>query len=149
MGSTFSCLFTHIIFSTKHRERLIAPESAERLYAYMGGIIREERCVLLAAGGIPDHVHLLVSLHPTVAVANLLRVLKTNSSSWAHDTLGFAEFGWQDGYGAFSVSKSAVDQVRAYIANQEEHHRRKTFEEEFIEFLDRHGVEYDPKYVFD
>ena len=148
MAATYSCLLVHIIFSTKQREALIRSDLAADLYSYMGGIARSKRCVLLAAGGMPDHVHLLVSLHPTVAVAAIVRDIKANSSSWVRER-GVREFAWQDGYGPFSVSKSNLETVRAYVNSQEEHHRTKTFQEEYVEFLERHGVEYDRRYVFD
>src|SRR5262245_44322871 len=105
----------------------------------MGGIARNEKCVLLAAGGVPDHVHLLVSLSKEIAVADVLRLIKTNSSKWIHETFpAMASFAWQAGYGAFSVSYSNTDAVKRYIANQAEHHRVKTFQEEFVMFLKRH-----------
>ena len=149
MGSTFANLLTHFIFSTKNRGGLIPSDRSERLHAYMGGIIRNVECVLLAAGGTANHVHLLVSRHPTVSESVLMREVKTNSSRWFRQTCETRDFAWQDGFGAFSVSKSSAEAVRQYIANQEEHHRSRSFEEEFTEFLERHGVEYDPRYVLD
>lgn len=116
---------------------------------YLGGITRDLPGRLLAAGGMPDHVHLLVGLHPSIAVADALRQIKTGSSKWIHETLADQRgFGWQDGYGAFAVSLSQMDAVRQYIARQEDHHRRQTFEAEFIEFLERHGISYDPRYLW-
>ena len=114
----------------------------------MGGIFRAEKCVLLAAGGMPDHVHLLASLSREITVADLVRSVKANSSRWLHD-LGRTDIWWQAGYGAFAVSYSNIPIVRAYIATQAEHHRRMTFQEEFIEFLTRHELPYDERYVWD
>jgi REP element-mobilizing transposase RayT len=115
---------------------------------YIAGIIENEKGSLLAAGGTQDHVHLLVGLHPEKAVADVLRVVKTNSSRWVHENFpDQAKFGWQSGYEAFSVSRSNLDGVRRYIENQEEHHRKLSFEEEFKQFLDRHGIAHDPRYV--
>ena len=114
----------------------------------MGGICRKENGQLFAAGGTADHVHLLASIHPSVSVSDMLRKVKASSSKWIHET--FPEhkgFAWQEGYGAFSVSQSNVEQVRRYIEQQEEHHRHISFDEEFIEFLERHGLPYDERYV--
>lgn len=150
MGQTFTCLYNHIIFSTKHRKRLITPDLRPRLYDYMGGIIKHERCKLIAAGGMPDHVHLVVSLRATTCVAGLLRLVKTNSSGWVHDTfVEHAAFGWQTGYAAFSVSQSNLEEVVRYVEGQEEHHRKLTFEEEYVAFLKRHHLEYDEAELWD
>ena len=116
----------------------------------MGGIIKGENGDLLAAGGTDDHVHLLLSLHPQTSVADAMRLVKTNSSKWIHgDFPDKAKFAWQPGYGAFSVSKSHVDNVTQYIANQEEHHKRLSFQDEFIEFLKRHEIEFDARYLWE
>jgi len=149
MTSTYANQLMHIVFSTKNREALISTELADRLYSFMGGIARNRRCILLAAGGMPDHVHLLVSLHPTMASAALIRDVKANSSRWLRQEIGVRTFRWQDGYGIFSVSQSNIDSVRAYIASQASHHNRKSYMDEFIRLLDRNDIKYDPKYVFD
>jgi putative transposase len=120
------------------------------LYAYMGGTLKEKDCVLSAAGGMPDHVHLLVSLHRDVSVAEAVRTVKANSSRWIHQTYsGLPGFAWQEGYGAFNVSYSNIDAVKGYLANQEEHHRTRTFQEEYVAFLKKHRIPYDERYVFD
>ena len=149
MPQSFTCLHHHIIFSTKNRLPQITPDLKTRLYAYLGGIIANRECTLLAAGGIADHIHLLVAIQPQVALSNLLRDIKSNSSKWIHDT--FPEhraFAWQDGYSAFAVSFSNIEQVRKYLAIQEEHHQRRTFQEELIDFLRRHEIPYDDRYIW-
>jgi REP element-mobilizing transposase RayT len=150
MPQSFAALYCHIVISTKNREPVITPELQPRLYAYIGGTLRESNNVLLAAGGIADHVHLLVSLSREASVAVTVREVKANSSRWIHET--FAEqhsFAWQTGYGAFSVSCSQLEVVKTYLANQERHHRRKSFQQEFISFLRRHGLEYDERYIWE
>jgi putative transposase len=150
MPQSLAALYCHIVFSTKNREPYIDSDLQERLYEYIGGVIRERNSVLVAAGGIADHVHLLVSMSRELAVAPAVRDIKANSSRWVHET--FPDrlfFAWQAGYGAFSVSVSCLDQVKAYIANQAEHHRKRTFQEEYRELLRLAGVEFDERYVWD
>jgi putative transposase len=150
MAHTFANLLTHVIFSTKDRIGFIDADLGPSLYPYMGGIIREINGTALAINGPQDHVHLLVSLPANVAISDAMRVLKTNSSRWVHEQWpqrrGFA---WQTGYGVFSVSQSNADQVCAYIANQEEHHRHVSFQEEFLAFLKRHGIAFDERYIWE
>ena len=150
MPSSYISAHYHLIFSTKHRKPTLAPAVAPRMYDYLGGIVRGLDGVLLAAGGMPDHVHLLVGLGTTRALSDVMRDLKANSSKWVHDT--FPEmgwFGWQTGYGAFVVSYSLLDAVKEYIAGQETHHRTQTFQEEFVLFLHRHRLEFDERYLWD
>ncbi|HKP72275.1 MAG TPA: IS200/IS605 family transposase [Pyrinomonadaceae bacterium] len=142
MPHTFTNLLTHVIFSTKDRAPLITADLKPQLHAYMGGIVRELRGKALIVNGTADHVHLLVSISPSLSLADVMRVLKTNSSRWAHEAKR-ARFGWQSGYGAFSVSQSNVQGVLEYIAHQEEHHRKLTFQEEYVMFLQKHGISYD------
>ncbi len=150
MGHTFSDVLIHAVFSTKHRRPAITPEIEARMHAYIGGILRAERCSLLAIGGMPDHLHLLVLLHPGVAIAGAMRVVKSRSSGWVHQTFADSpDFDWQDGYGAFSVSQSQRASVARYIERQAEHHRSRDFREEVLELLRRHRVEFDERYVFD
>ncbi len=150
MSHSHTCLLHHFICGVKRRQRLILPTVRPRLDEYIGGILRAESCALLAAGGMPDHSHWFVRLHPSKAPADLMRIVKSNSTGWLKETFPeTAVFAWQTGYGGFSVSRSGADAVMAYIASQEEHHRTMTFEEEYIAFLDRHGVEYDPRDLFD
>jgi REP element-mobilizing transposase RayT len=149
MPQSFASLHCHIVFSTKGRRPLISPEFQPRLFEYIGGIVRNHAGALVAAGGIPDHVHLLVSMGRTVAVADMVRLIKSNSSTWVNEDIGDRDFHWQDGYGAFAVSYSNVDQVKHYLANQEDHHRVRTFQDEFREILRRHGLTWDERYVWD
>ena len=121
---------------------LIDSEMQPRLHSYMGGILRELKVTPLIVNGIADHVHLLVGLTPAASVSDTMRILKTNSSRWMHETYG-KPFAWQSGYGAFSVSQSNLDAVREYIARQAEHHRRMSFKEEFVSLLRRHNIEFD------
>ena len=150
MPQSFGSIQMHVVFSTQSREPLIIPEIAQRLYEYIGGTLRGNKCSLLAAGGVPDHVHLLVSMSRELSVADLVRLMKSNSSRWIHDTFSKLHgFAWQAGYGAFSVSQSDVERVQKYILNQEAHHKRKTFQDEFRKFLKAYEVEYDERYVWD
>ena len=150
MPQSFVCMNCHIIFSTKKREPLIMPDAAPRLHEYIAGTIRQTGCKLLAAGGMPDHVHLLVSLGKQKALADAVRDIKANSSRWIHETFDkLRGFAWQTGYGGFAVSYSNTEDVKRYIANQREHHRVRTFKEEFLAFLERHHVEYDERYIWD
>jgi REP element-mobilizing transposase RayT len=150
MPQSYVSLHCHLVFSTKNREPLIRTDWAPRLYQYIGGIVRGQGGCLIAAGGMADHVHLLASLGKTNAVADLVRDVKSNSSRWVHETLAnLRGFAWQTGYGAFAVSYSKIDEVKRYIAGQEEHHRVRSFKEEFVAFLERHGIEYDERYVWE
>ena len=150
MPQSFGSLHFHVVFSTKSRQPWIEAELQSRLYQYLGGILRAEKSVLLAAGGMPDHVHLLVSLSRELSIAETVRLVKANSSKWIHRL--FAErqqFAWQAGYGAFSVSFSNLPEVKDYIARQPEHHRVRTFQDEFRDFLRKHELEWDERYVWD
>ncbi|MCH8251663.1 MAG: IS200/IS605 family transposase [Planctomycetes bacterium] len=150
MGHTFTKLVYHCIFSTKGRRAFINETIRERLYSYIRGILERSEAHPLAIGGVAGHVHLLIEIAPTVSVANMMRLVKTNSSKWVHETFPMhREFAWQSGYGAFSVSSSAVPDVIRYIDNQAEHHRSRRFEDEFVEFLRRHGLDCDERYVWD
>ncbi len=148
LASTLTNLVAHIVFSTKNREQLISPEFQGELYAYIGGIVRSENGKLLAIGGMPDHLHLLVMYRPSHALADIVRVLKSSSSKWINDR-GFSDspFAWQNGYGAFSVSESKIEVLKAYINKQTEHHNRKSFGEELTELLILHNIKYDPQYL--
>ncbi len=147
MPSTHLSLHYHLVFSTKERRAIIAPDWRERLHAYMGGILKDMDAVPQGIGGVADHVHLLVGLKATHCLADVMRDLKRGSSEWVHDTIRDRAFAWQEGYGAFTVSATVRDEVRLYIARQEEQHRTRTFREEYLEFLRRGGVEFDERFV--
>jgi REP element-mobilizing transposase RayT len=150
MPQSFAAVYVHIVFSTKHRTPAIRSDWSERLYQYIGGIVANGRGELLAVGGMPDHVHLLVSLGRDWSLANLLREAKAGSSKWVHDHFpNDVEFSWQNGYGAFSVSKSNLPAVKQYIADQEKHHLTMSFQDELRELLRRHGIEWDERYIWD
>ncbi len=146
MPNSFTANFVHCVFSTKNRRDLIIPEIQPRLYAYFGGIARNLRFDLLGAGGTTNHVHLLIALPPTLRLAEAIQKLKANSSRWMREQ-GIA-FEWQEGYGGFSVSPSQLPTVEAYIRNQEEHHRKRSFEEEFQMLLQKSGVTFDREKLF-
>jgi putative transposase len=147
---TYSQLLFHVVFSTKGRSPWIDADVAERLYSYIGGIVRAERGVLYAVGGVEDHVHLYLRWRPDGSVSDLMRTVKSRSSKWLHDTYPqLATFAWQEGYSVFSVSKSQEHAVIAYIARQAEHHANEDFKSELMRLLRAHAVEVDERYVFD
>jgi putative transposase len=148
MSSTHLSLHYHIVFGTKHQRPLIAVEWRPRLHAYLGGAAKTLDIVPEAIGGVADHVHLLLGMRATHRLADVMCDVKRTSSAWVHDTIGEKDFEWQDGYGAFTVSVSLLETVRNYIAHQEEHHHKKTFQEEYVELLKRSGVEYDERYLW-
>jgi REP element-mobilizing transposase RayT len=150
MRQSFASLHCHLVFSTNHRENLIDAELQMRLFEYLGGMARGLKSVLLAAGGMPDHVHLLVSTSREMSVSDLLRELKAESSKWIHRTFpARSQFAWQAGYGAFAVSFSQLDAVKQYIGNQPEHHRVKSLQEEFLSLLKKYHLEFDERYLWD
>ena len=146
MPHSFASLLVHIIFSTKDRASDLSPELATRLFPYMAGIVRERKGVPLIINGPADHVHLLLYVAATESISDLMRVVKTNSSRWVHEQFPeHKRFGWQAGCGAFTVSGSRASDVTDYIAAQQEHHRRVSFQEEFLTFLRKHGMVYDER----
>jgi REP element-mobilizing transposase RayT len=146
---SFTCLHYHVVFSTKDRALSITAEIRERLWEYLGGIVRGAGGIPIQIGGTDDHVHLLVTLRQEPAIADFMRELKAGSSAWVHDTFpAAADFRWQTGYGAFTVSHSAVPSVKEYIAGQEEHHTKMSFPDEFRTMLIKHGIVFDERYVW-
>lgn len=140
----------HCVFSTKERRPLITSELQTRLFPYIGGIARKNKMNLIAAGGVEDHVHLLISLSKTLDIAHAMQLIKGGSSKWVHDEFPeHRSLEWQEGYGAFSIGIGEVERTVKYINDQAEHHKSKDFKTEFISFLDRHLIEYDESYVFD
>ncbi len=148
--STFTNLLFHIIYSTKYRKPTIRRNWQDDLYGYIGGIVRDQKGTLLKIGGVEDHVHLLAKLSPTLAISDVLRRIKSNSSKWINERPDvIRKFEWQSGYAAFSVSESQLPSVVGYIGNQAEHHRKRTFEEEFLAILKKHHINFDMQYVFE
>ena len=141
--------YFHCVFSTKERRRLITPVLRERLWPFLGGIARQNEMKAIEIGGVEDHVHILLSLPSTMAISKTLQLIKGGSSKWVHET--FPEhrlFAWQEEYGAFSVSMSQLDKTIEYIKGQVEHHRKMTFQEEFLALLKKHRIEYDERYLW-
>jgi putative transposase len=149
MSHSYVSNLMHCTFSTKDRYPAIDSELESRLWPYLGGIAKENRMKALAIGGTADHVHALLSLPGMMSFAKAVQLIKGGSSKWIHDTFpNQKKFAWQEGYGAFSVSASQAPKTMAYITKQKEHHREKSFDEEFLELLKKHGIEFDPRYVF-
>ncbi len=149
MSHTYANILIHALFSTKDRQRWLIPEIREEAFSYLGGTINELGGQSLLVNGPLDHVHMLFVQPRTLSIASIMEKVKAHSSSWVKDRWpNRRHFGWQTGYAAFSVSKSHVEDVERYIRNQEEHHRKVSFQEEVIAFLKKQGVEYDPRYVF-
>jgi putative transposase len=141
--------YFHAVFSTKERRPVIPPQLAERLWPYLGGIARENGFTAIQVGGVEDHIHALLALPATITIAKAVQLMKGGSSKWIHDTFPeHAAFAWQEKYGAFSTSVSQTETVIAYIKNQEEHHRKVSFKEEFIALLRKNRIEFDERYLW-
>jgi putative transposase len=150
MPGTYSQLLYHIVFSTKHRDPWITPDLQERLYPFIGGIVRDEKGTLYAINGVEDHVHLYLRWRTDRTLADLMMNVKARSSKWVHETFpDLRRFAWQEGYGAFTVSKSQESAVKSYIAGQREHHAKEDFKTEFLRMLRLHEIEFEEQYVFD
>ena len=149
MSQSLSQLYTHIVFHTKHNQDLIHADVENELYAYFGGILKENKSVPIAINGIANHVHILCIMSKNIALADLLEELKRNSSRWIK-TKGkaYLDFAWQGGYGGFSVSQSKVDVVKRYIENQKDHHKTETVKEEYVRFLKEYGIDYKDEYLW-
>jgi len=146
----FTSILYHCVWSTKGREPLLSLEIQTRLWPYIGGAARANKMVALAVGGVEDHVHVLLSLPTTFSVSKAIQLLKGNSSKWLHEEFpALRPMSWQEGYAAFTIGISGVPETKNYIANQTEHHRKKTFQEEFRSFLDKHGLPYDEAELWD
>jgi len=149
MANTYTSLHYHVVFSTKNREPWIDHEIEARVWSYLAGIALEQGMKPLRIGGMPDHVHVLLAIPARTSVSSAVQRLKGPSSKWFHQTFPKTRgFAWQDGYGAFTVGKSQIQDVDAYIASQREHHSKKTFQEEFLAMLKRYEIDYDPKFVW-
>lgn len=150
MSQSLAQIFIHIIFSTKGRRALISKSFSKDLYNYMTGISRNLNCPVHEIGGVEDHIHILVSLSRTLTISQLIEEIKKSSSKWVKSKdPAYWDFAWQAGYGAFSVSQSGCDEVRRYIRNQESHHAKISFQDEFIYYLKKYQIDYDEKYIWD
>jgi len=146
MANTYTSLHYHVLFSTKNREPWLLPSIEQRIWKFIGGIARTHKMTALQVGGVEDHIHALVTAPPTIAPFQIAQFLKGESSKWIHEEFStLRNFAWQDGYGAFTVSKSDIPRVIKYIQNQREHHRNQTFQEEYLEFLRENNIEYDER----
>ena len=149
MAQTLVSLMVHVVFSTKNREPLITLDIEPELFAYIGGILKNKESRLIDAGGTADHVHLLISQSKNKALSSLMKDVKKDSSSWVKTKeKGLRNFHWQDGYGGFSIGKSDIPGLKQYLASQKEHHRKRSFQEELIQFLNEYGIEYDERYLW-
>jgi len=145
---SYTNLIYHIVFSTKECRETLVAERIARICKYAAGIIRNHEGVPLAVNGVADHLHIAAIVSPKIALSQFVGTIKSNCSKWIHSTFSdMQDFGWQDGYSAFTVSASVRDSVVSYIRNQESHHHKMSFQDELIQLLDRHGIEYDPKYI--
>ncbi len=150
MANTYTQIYIQIVFTVKGRQNLILKENREELHKFITGIVNNRNQKLLAVFAMPDHIHLLVSISPSISISDLVRDIKAGSSKFINEKGWInGKFSWQEGYGAFSYSRSSVDAVVKYILNQEEHHKKKTFKEEYLDFLQRFEIRYDPQYLFD
>ncbi len=150
VADTFTQLYIHVVFAVKGRESLINTEWKDKLYRYISGIIANQNQKLYIINGMPDHVHLLISMKPDKTLSDLVREIKEHSTKYINGQgLVIGKFQWQNGFGAFSVSQSGVDRVIDYIKGQEEHHSKRTFREEYLELLEKFKIEFQEKYIFE
>jgi REP element-mobilizing transposase RayT len=147
MPDTFSNLSVHVVFSTEDRIPLMTKRVRKRVFPYIGGVIKGLGGTVIAIGGMPDHTHLVARLPTNMCVADFVRKVKANSSKWVNERATDMKFGWQRGYGAFSISQSVVSSVAQYVRNQERHHRSRSFEDELKMLLARHGIDFDERYL--
>ena len=149
MANTYTQIYIHVVFAVQERASLISPEWKEELFKYITGIFTNQGIKLIAIGGIKDHIHILFALDPKIALSDLIRDVKANSSKFINERAFVrGKFYWQEGFGAFSYSRSQIDTVAKYVLNQEIHHANKSFKDEFVGLLDRYEVKYDDRYLF-
>src|SRR6056297_3425838 len=150
MANTYTQINIHAIFSVKGRENIIPKKYNEELFKYISGVLNNNKQYSLAVNGYRDHVHLFFEMHPTTCLADIIRIVKANSSKWFNENSWIkGKFAWQEGYGAFSHSRSQRNDVIKYIKNQEEHHRKRTFKEEYLDLLEKFKIDFDDNYVFE
>lgn len=147
MANTYTQIYLHVIFSVKNRASLILPELEDELYAYICGACKNRNHTVMAIGGISDHVHLLISMHPSEGISTLVQAIKAQSSKWMHEKNALPCFAWQAGYAAFSYSKSMLPQVIKYISNQKEHHKQQNFDDEMLSIAVKSGMDFNPEYL--
>ena len=149
MANTYTQIYIHVVFAVQGRQNLLKEENKEELHKYITGIIRNKKQKLIAINSVPDHVHIFIGMKPSIALSDLVRDIKNNSSTFINNKRWVrGKFSWQEGFGAFSYGHSQIDMVVKYIQNQEKHHDKKTFKEEYLEILKKFNVEYDEKYIF-
>lgn len=149
MANTYTSLYYHFIFSTKNREPWITTDIEDRVWAYSGGVARAHKMTALQVGGVEDHIHAVIMAPPTQGPSQIAQYLKGDSSKWIHEEFRKLRlFEWQDGYGGFTVSKSQLPDVIHYVKNQRAHHKKKTFQQEYLELLEKHGVDHDERYLW-
>ena len=149
MPNTYTQIYIQFIFAVENRISLISTKWEEELRKYITGIVQKKNHKMIAINGMPDHLHIFVGLHPTQSVSDLMKAVKGDSSEWINNNkLVKGKFRWQEGYGAFSYGRSQIDRVYKYIMDQKKHHEKKTFIDEYMELLEKFGVDYDPRYVF-
>lgn len=149
MANTYSQIYVHIVFAVKGRVSLIPTESKVDIHKYITGIVKNKECKMFVINSMPDHLHTLIGLNPKVSISDLVRDIKSNSTAFIKQKIGIPSFAWQEGYGAFSYSRSQRQNVIQYIEEQEKHHQKKTFREEYMEFLKAFDIPYDERCVFD
>ena len=150
MAQSLAQIFVHVVFSTKYRENIVVAEDLSELFAYIGGTLNKIGCPTIIVGGVSNHVHVLCSLNKNLSVAKLIERVKRSSNLWLRKKKNiYLRFEWQGGYAAFSVSRGRIDNVVNYIRNQAEHHKKRTYEEELLWFLEETGLDYNPDYLFD
>jgi len=150
MANTYTQIYVQIVFAVQGRQNLIAEKNRDKLEKYICGIVSNKKSKPLAIYCNPDHTHILIGLHPSVSISDMARDIKANSSKWINENRWvMGKFNWQEGFGAFTYSKSQIDAVAKYILNQHEHHRKKSFREEYLDFLEKFNIDYDEKYLFE
>ncbi len=150
MPNTYTQIYIQIVFAVKGRQNLIAQQNREELHKYITGIVQNREQKMLSIFAMPDHIHMLVGLKPNITISDLVRDIKAGSSKFINESKWInSKFNWQEGFGAFSYSKSQIDNVCKYILNQEEHHKKQTFKEEYLDFLNKFEIEFDEKYLFE
>ena len=150
MANTYHQVFVHIVFSVKNRKNMIPGEKKEELHKYINGVITGKNCKLIIVNSMPDHIHILAGLSPTISISDLVKAIKISTNKFINDNKWTKQtFKWQDGFGVFSCGRSQINKVYKYIQKQEEHHKTYSYKEEYLKFLRRYEIEYDPKYVFD